>query len=681
MLRKICFILLVMVAGVFSVSIQAQSKLQVIGINRTGHRIEPEMKYEEGHSSDLSARYQLFVLNRGGAALPTGPKVHDEAKSMSIWLNGKTPAQWHSAEKISWYQFPEQDKNFPDQIPAGALMVWSFNGKNQDWQKNNSFSLTTANLDTTILDVVQNVWMESVVFTGKEESLHPNVATIHLFNESTIDYTIEELKFWQALSPASWQFLFPGKALQPTTSWPAGQQLQAGGKSILKITSDDFRLGPVAIQIRLRNTKGEVETLWSYVKIKKESFDISAGWANGAINGKPAFLHETFLKTMRALYINTAHYNGQEGFSDKASLFERFPIKYFGHLLPWQQFDQDSLLSRMHGIEILGEPQYGGGTPIDPQKVCTELLAFAPSRIPSTLTHSEERLWRFYAGLSDYPHYDAYRVTAPSADEWGLYDRWNGKRIEWGSPLETIGTMTRSLKWLNRPLPIAYWSQGPHEGWEVYGGRKRTSPTVSELRAQAYHALASGITSFYWFNLSYKSLVLYPELLEPMQRIGREMRLLENFYLHGAQWNYHRIGSPQRPLWDLSTFVSPEGVLLFALDLDYRADAKTRTFIFQSNQKAALDFLVPHWVTTGWKLLRVDATGLKSMEFVQTGNSIRLQDNISEVGLYVLLPDEAAVWQLQQRWDFLRKLESSWDFDPIKNQNDLRTLMSLGSVR
>ncbi|MFZ9504779.1 MAG: hypothetical protein ACO263_09435, partial [Cyclobacteriaceae bacterium] len=311
MLRKICFILLVMVAGVFSVSIQAQSKLQVIGINRTAHRIEPEMKYEEGHSSDLSARYQLFVLNRGGAALPTGPKVHDDAKSMSIWLNGKTPAQWHSAEKISWYQFPEQDKNFPDLIPAGALMVWSFNGKNQDWQKNNSFSLTTANLDTTILDVVQNVWMESVVFTGKEKSLNPNVATIHLFNESTIDYTIEELKFWQALSPASWQFLFPGKALQPTTSWPAGQQLQAGGKSILKITSDDFSLGPVAIQIRLRNTKGEVETLWSYVKIKKESFDISAGWANGAINGKPAFLNETFLKTMRALYINTAHYNGQ----------------------------------------------------------------------------------------------------------------------------------------------------------------------------------------------------------------------------------------------------------------------------------------------------------------------------------------------------------------------------------
>ena len=89
---------------------------------------------------------------------------------------------------------------------------------------------------------------------------------------------------------------------------------------------------------------------------------------------------------------------------------------------------------------------------------------YAPTRLPTSITHSEERIWRFYAGLLDYHYYDAYRVNAPSPDAWNRYDRWNGKRIAWGAPLETIGTMPRSLRILNRPRPIASWSLGAN-GW------------------------------------------------------------------------------------------------------------------------------------------------------------------------------------------------------------------------
>ena len=149
----------------------------------------------------------------------------------------------------------------------------------------------------------------------------------------------------------------------------------------------------------------------------------------------------------------------------------------------------------------------------------------------TSITHSEERIWRFYAGLSDYPHFDAYRVSAPSPDEWKKYNRWGGQRIGWGSPLETIGTMTRSLRKLNRPMPVAYWSQGAHAGWEVYDRRTRTSPTPAELRVQAYQALANGITSLYWFNLSYASLKMFPDLMPAIQRVGREIRLLDRYYL------------------------------------------------------------------------------------------------------------------------------------------------------
>ncbi len=67
------------------------------------------------------------------------------------------------------------------------------------------------------------------------------------------------------------------------------------------------------------------------------------------------------------------------------------------------------------------------------------------------MTHSEERIWRYYAGLSDYPHFDAYRVVAPAADNCDFTSVGTDKTITWGAPLETIGNLCRSQRELNRP--------------------------------------------------------------------------------------------------------------------------------------------------------------------------------------------------------------------------------------
>ena len=191
---------------------------------------------------------------------------------------------------------------------------------------------------------------------------------------------------------------------------------------------------------------------------------------------------EPYLRTLRRMHVNSGMHQEVSGYSD-TDLFERYPLKYMNRLQPFSRYDTDAVLPRVHAVEFLGEPQYGGGRPVPPQEVWKELAPYASTRMPTSVTHSEERVWRFYAGLSDYPHYDAYRVTAPSPDAWSRYDRWGDKNIRWGAPLETIGDMTRSLRDLNRPRPIAYWSQGAHAGWCCYGGRGRTSPTPDELRA------------------------------------------------------------------------------------------------------------------------------------------------------------------------------------------------------
>ena len=280
------------------------------------------------------------------------------------------------------------------------------------------------------------------------------------------------------------------------------------------------------------------------------------------------------------MHINAGMHQEVSGYSD-TPLFAKYPLKYMNRLQPFDHYDTDAMLPRIHAVEFQGEPQYGGGRPVPPQEVFAKFLPYGPTRLPTSITHSEERVWRYYAGLSDYPHYDAYRVSAPAPDSWSLYDRWGTDRLRWGAPLETIGDMTRSLRDLYRPRPIAYWSQGAHAGWDRTGGRTRTSPTPDELRAQACHALAQRITSLYWFNLSLKSLVKFRDLIEPITRVNREVRLMEDLLLEGDAFECRREFQDGQPSWDLASVTGPNGALLFANDLAYVPDAQKKVFKFQ----------------------------------------------------------------------------------------------------
>jgi hypothetical protein len=37
-------------------------------------------------------------------------------------------------------------------------------------------------------------------------------------------------------------------------------------------------------------------------------------------------------------------------------------------LQPFERYDTDAMLPRIHAVEFLGEPQYGGGKPVAPQE-------------------------------------------------------------------------------------------------------------------------------------------------------------------------------------------------------------------------------------------------------------------------------------------------------------------------
>ena len=346
---------------------------------------------------------------------------------------------------------------------------------------------------------------------------------------------------------------------------------------------------------------------------------------------------------------------------------------------PFTQYDSNPMLPRIHAVEFLGEPQYGGGKPVPPQDCWKAFAPYAPTRLPTSVTHSEERVWRFYAGISDYPHYDAYRVTAPSPDAWNLYDRWNGQKIRWGSPLETIGEMSRSLRELNRPRPVAYWSQGAHHDWRGYGGRKRGSPTPDELRLQAYHALASRITSLYWFNLSLPSLVAFPDLIAPITRVGREIRMLEEFYLEGDATHHERVLLEGKPDWDLDVVAGPRGAVLFALDLAYTPDPVEKVFQFGQPRQVTFRFPLPAYLQAPTDLFRVDADGVTPVNHSIQNGIVTIRDQVSRVAIYVATANPEERDRIESRRQTLLATEAALGFDPSRNPEDLATLQELAA--
>jgi hypothetical protein len=426
-----------------------------------------------------------------------------------------------------------------------------------------------------------------------------------------------------------------------------------------------------------RISDGETVRLWAYLRVRWETFDISGGWVAGEVNGRQVLTLEPYLKTLKWLHINTGHIAETPGYTNNEDLYGAYPLKYFNKLQPFEVYDQSSKRSRIHAVEFLGEPQYGGGRPVPPQEVFEALQPYRFTQLPTTVTHSEERIWRWYAGLSDFAHYDAYRVTAPAADSWRSYERWGEQRIRWGAPLETIGDMTRSLREMYRPAAVAYWSQGAHSGWSGYGGRRRTSPTPDELRLQAYHALANRITSLYWFNLSLKSLMKFPDLLEPIQRVGREIRMLEDFYVEGDAFDYRRVERDGRPDWDLSVIGAPPGALLFALDLDYYPDPDEKVFRFGNPRSAVLAYRLPGYVKRPVDVFRADGDGVHDVDYEITEEGVVVYDTRSRVGIYVATRNEKLRSQLVAKQREVIEKERQAGFDPVHSEVDFALLKGL----
>ena len=671
-------LLLLLGIQLFRPGISRGGTLSFDGVHVVPHVQSTEMQYRRKADFSLGARVEVFVRNASRETLLI-------PASADIRLRDRSPAELLESDAWAWHDFPSAWGGDPLRLPPGAMTVWSWNGKRADWGAGTQAELTVALPDQgepgrwTVPIAAPAAWLSAVTFLGSATNVRPDTLIFHGVNRTAGPLRLDACRLWLPETNSTWRALLPGPWLTDRFDrFPADGVIAPNDRGGAVVATGPLPLTYAVVEVRLLDAAGGAVTLRAHQRIKREVFDISGGWVHDTGGGGTKPLEsEAFHKTLRRVYVNTAHIHEMPGYTDQTGpdgLYTKYPLKYFGNLRPVDRYDSDAVLPRIHAVEFLGEPQYGGGRPVPPRECWKAMSIFASTRLPTSLTHSEERVWRFYAGLTDYPHYDAYRVTAPSPDAWGQYDRWEGQRIRWGAPLETIGEMTRSLRELNRPRPVAYWSQGPHHDWNGYGGRKRGSPTPDELRLQAYHALSSRITSLYWFNLSVRSLVTFPDLIEPMMRVGREIRMLDDYYLEGDATSHERVTRDGKPDWDLDVVAGPRGALLFALDLAYTADPEEREFKFGSPREASFRFPLPRYVRHATEVWRVDADGVTRVEARVADGAVTIRDRASRVAMYVVATKEGDGDRLEARRRALVAAEDAIGFDPGRKPEDLAVL-------
>jgi hypothetical protein len=643
---------------------------QIAGISPTPHQFSPHLRWARPVDASLGARVELFLINDGADPVELGQS--------SVRFDGQTAEQLLEQQQWTWHDTPSVWAMPAPLLEPSALAVLQFNGRNEQWGIETSHSLSIGERPAMQFQIARpRAWISAVTFravdsTGQvTDSPFPNQVFVFVQNDDSATLQIESLTVWLPQDPTSNRYFYRVGEWPKPRCFPGDGSVVGPGKAGCVIHFDEpLPLTYAVLQLNV-SLDGTPYPLWAHLRVKHDQFDISGGWIDSEVAGRHSLSYEPFLKTMRRMHINTGHIESVPGYTDQPELYARYPIKLFQRLQDIERFDQAEWLPRIHGVEFLGEPQYGGGRPIPPQEVRDSLAPYQKHSLPTTVTLSEERTWRYYAGLSDFPHFDAYRVTAPAADSWSLYERWGGERIRWGAPLETIGDMTRSLREQSRPRPIGYWSQGAHDGWSSIWNPRRASPNPEELRAQAWQGIANRITSLYWFNLSLPSLLKFPDLIEPITRIGREIRLVDEFVLTGDAYEYRRVDDQGQPAWDLNSIASPDAVLMVVHDLQYAP--VQREFRFQP-RNGEFVFKVPAWLQQAPTVFRLDADGTHDVEHQILGPTVTIRDEIFVVGVYVLTNRPSLRQQLDAEHARLVAEEASLGFDPAHAPEDLAEL-------
>ena len=665
--------------------------LEVVGVTVSPHEHPQGIQFAAETAQPPAGRVQIFLRNK---APHNSERPEDTVHINVLRINGNEPKRYVFNKVWAWEDSPDDWPEGDTSLPPGALSVFSFNSLSPQWvEPGSSFEVEFTdwlNARKNVLELTlpqPQARISSLCFLSSgTDPLRPDSLVFYLENLSQKNWKLSSVRIYQPYLKSSFRLLREIATLERISTYPASGVLQPGQKlAAIVIPPSHLKLTTAVIEVCLENPAKSSEQLclWEQLRVRRESFDIGAGWISAPLSeGGNILSSETWLKTLKSLHINTANIQNIQGYTDqtdRGGLYQIYPLKLMGPAQPLPEFDTDSTLPNIHAAESLGNVQ-DDINHCPPQDALALLRVYGGFRIPTALILTDPWSWRHYAGISDYPHFNISRLAIPNQfEEWEAYERW-GRPINWGAPLETMGILTRNLRDNNRPLSIAAWVQGPFDGWSGSGERKRLAPTPDELRHLAWQTLSARVSSLNWFNLNIGSLVQYRDLITPIQKINREALTLEIFFLYGDSWE-NRItettDKKPRPDWELSSMICPRGALLTALDLDYEIDRGSRTFRFRRPRESKFEFSLPLFLRAPLEVFRIDADGTYDVAYQVTSEGVEISDKQSLAAIYIATRDRQLRPDFEKRRQYFQQLEKSYLFDPADNRRDYNLLKTL----
>jgi hypothetical protein len=177
--------------------------------------------------------------------------------------------------------------------------------------------------------------------------------------------------------------------------------------------------------------------------------------------------------------------------------------------------------------------------------------------------------------------------------------------------------------------------------------------------------------------LSLRSLVAFPDLIEPMTRVGREIRMLENYCLEGDATSHERVLRDGKSDWDLDVVAGPRGALLFALDLAYTPDPEEHVFKFGPPREATFLFPLPAYLRAPAEIFRVDADGITQVQHQVSGGFVEIRDRVSRATIYVVAAKTGERARIETQRQALIAREKTLGFDPAGTPADLTVLQEM----
>ena len=646
---------------------QGKNNLDVVvyGITATRHHVSGEIPgFDKGEkftpTYNPGALIKFFISNRSetDTILPT------------VRFNGKTGKELLEAGIVSYCNTPEiRESNtaLSSKIPPSCIDLYVLNVTDSNFYSkgirltiDDRLSSKSFGQDLKIEEHL--LAAERILFTSSDMSKHPDGFRVYLRNKGSEMVTVTGINFFESSGDTRkhWWIEQPEEG---DAEWFGRRNVvPAGDFNGAYVKTGKLPFGELLVEINYKKGRDRYKEIFN-IKPLIIDFSFGMGWAEKDLAGSNAFC-----RTMSLLHLNTVNGNAS-GFFSQADKATKYEVKKFARLQDVEVQNRPENLNRIHAAEHFGEPQFSRRPA---QEIYDYYTTYRNSGYPSTLTLSHEPGFNRYAGVVDFPHFDAYRVTAPHADRWGEYKKYGEKNVRWGAPLETIGDYMRTLHRISVPNPVAAWTQGMSNDWSHRLRSGGGNPNNLEMRLQAYEAIANGAISLYWFNMSGKNIINSRQSLAEIQRINRELKIADEYISLSAPYSWEQKFNDA----DMNVLAGSNYAVLMAMDLNYSV-APENQFVSSGRRKIEMEFSIPDYLYDCKTVAKITNDGVLKMKVSTTDGKINITDNVETTAIYILYNEqESDVYDsLLKRFNKLIESEKALGFNPITNDNDFNTLV------